>query len=541
MNFQISDPKKHRSWLFALIMIAVLFGIYYTYFFPALEKIYIEKFWTSKMVCDQEKGKFDKLYIKIQVPRWINTSVSRKIPVTIVNRTSKEISVDFVLYPREEEDSYKNLLVYRKWDDSEAGNYSSNEIRDLPLYHGATAKMLFFTQLMKDSDDIEINHQFRLAGTITVDDEDKPCYFQLRTQPIRYNPGKAFIDSFINIILMPPWSNTFLIPIAIFLTVFFEKKKMFQNNFRGVKGFVSLVFLSTLGIAFLFWLTYAIIKYYDVPVFFKYLGGGLVFIYGYGCFKVGYNWIYNWIKKHVPILDRIHNGVISFSQWAGKKLWCFKLAPLKDKDYVIRKETTESLRQLVTYLNRTEPLSKLELNYIRIERDHKKILHSPDLSLLLIDSIRNMPSSDFKCQEISFIKRLMDLVEKIPSLAFSDEVLLLNILMKLEFDDIDKYLIEKLETSSSVELRQKISNYLTKQIKKKDKNLLNFICVIVARNIDDATKENDGSIKSTLTFLNSIKSLYSESTSVFDRITTICEPFAIKNKELEVWQKNNLE
>ena len=120
----------------------------------------------------------------------------------------------------------------------------------------------------------------------------------------------------------------------------------------------------------------------------------------------------------------------------------------------------------------TSTLAQLEENYCNIMQDDV-------LRLSLLDSIRNMRSSEFKCRENIFLQKLVDLIEDFPNLKFCDGRKLFDVLIEQENDDVDDYLIEKISVPAS-KLHNELSLYLSRTKRSKG-TLIKFIPAVLEK------------------------------------------------------------
>ena len=461
--------KKNNTLTFAFLLTSILFFVYYLGVFPKLSESYLYNFWETDEQCiDIDPS--GNLCVSYQVPKWINTVAPRELLVFFSNRTNKEIKI-FLSFLETSSEKYKLVVSEQPAFDIGGRNIrTSLSSSELILFSKSTVSFPWSINLFQHKNryqsqtisNVIDGTDFYLVGNFRYCLEGKECIpvaLNLNSKAITLSPWRAFIDSFIKTILLPPWSNTFLPVIGVFLTFFFEKKGFFKPYAMRLRGW--FVLLLTLGgvIWFILGLIIKLIDYlFQTPdvniniafdIVLRTLGVALIL-----CGIVDLFWTkqqpYKYLKKKFPHFFRFLDTAFRYSSaFVG-----FDIEKMKEDEDV--------QRTLLGHPNGIKSLNWLEDNQRKYSyRGRKK-----QFQALLLASIHNTPSKDFDWKTSNFLRTLIDLVEDYPSLAFQDDVLVFTIL--IEIVESHEYIKKKIEPSDESQQPSKaLSDLLEDCLRKK--------------------------------------------------------------------------
>lgn len=225
MNF-LPVPTKRYSWITALLLATILFLIYYPCLYPFLLEVYKTQFNDGTFLIRQndEDVRLKPLTIKASVPRYVYQSERIWMYIGVENRGDQAMKVtlylplatlsDTILLPSLINDDIYEAAVTMKIKPH------STLVSRIPLVY--QANIFKIESIWLQADIIENGEIISLSAV-----ERKSPRGELVPE---VNPGEAMKHSFLENILLPPWSNSFLIVMAAFSSYLAQNKMDFKKK-----------------------------------------------------------------------------------------------------------------------------------------------------------------------------------------------------------------------------------------------------------------------------------------------------------------------
>lgn len=208
-------PKLRSSWTAALILTLIIFLLYYVFAFNRLLQLYRSQF--DSIFFGQNQS---QLKVLAFIPRYYNSSESAWAYINVQNNSNDPI-YDLEVYLIANSDE-STLLLPNLYNENV---YSSGSTLTVIEPHSiATARIPFITQ-----GDAIINK------VILIQKNDKTRKELERQSPTEYiqpnkSPLRALQHSFLETILLPPWSNTFILALVVFSAYLVRNRKEEELN-----------------------------------------------------------------------------------------------------------------------------------------------------------------------------------------------------------------------------------------------------------------------------------------------------------------------
>lgn len=218
-------PNSPRTWQLALLTIVYAFIFYYLSFFPRLNVAYHQGFWWTEEVnhpvpAQNQSGKSSEVIVSTSFPRYVTSFVEREMYVNIRNPTDTPLKMSVVVQQKTPDKGLYELLFSVQPNYPGASDTFPTTNQTLTLA-GHDSRSL--TYLLRASA-IQKNESSK-PPTYVVDDrlQGNPLYGNIEIwingarvnlkQPniIMASGWKSLLDSFIKVLLLPPWSNGLLV------------------------------------------------------------------------------------------------------------------------------------------------------------------------------------------------------------------------------------------------------------------------------------------------------------------------------------------
>ncbi len=234
-------PNTLKGWMYGFLLILVSFFIYYLWLYPGLERTYYGHYWTAEPypIADSD------LKIDVLTPRYIYSFVEREIKIQVENTDSADRLIDVVVRACQPVNEYTDecnppdqfmvLMCSSKSDTTigcnAGGNFVSYGV--IPSKGIATRniwvsikpvrldKKYWWPSKWEDMVNNEIKFVYYVRTSI--ESTFQPVYLR-GPSTATVSPGPTLLQSFISIILLPPWANGVLPLLALFVTRLFEKQ-----------------------------------------------------------------------------------------------------------------------------------------------------------------------------------------------------------------------------------------------------------------------------------------------------------------------------
>lgn len=203
-------PKTRDGWLVGILLSISMFLVYYflpSPLFHQLENAYLEHFWQG----EPKEIQGTELEIEIRVPRYVSSFVEREIVMSIRNLTDSSISAGIIVSI---EDA---LAIVRADTEIAASTYSGSSTVPFGIIppKGTITRGLWFQPLIAEQESIHLAFYLQTGA-------DVKSLTNGRTS-IAVSSEKTLVQSFIRVLLLPPWLNLFLPITALILTWFREE------------------------------------------------------------------------------------------------------------------------------------------------------------------------------------------------------------------------------------------------------------------------------------------------------------------------------
>lgn len=195
-------PKIRSSWVSALLITIATFALYYLMFFDVLFEVYENQFTT--VYFEQSQHQVD---VWASVPRYYNSSDPAWVYLYVKNKSDEPI-YDLEVYMVVEASDSNTLLLPNLYDDKVYSSGASFEV--LAPNYVTTARISFVAQeepVVSKVLLIENGNDTREE----LDGLDPTLVVQMNKSNVR-----AFQHSFLENILLPPWSNGFILALVLF-------------------------------------------------------------------------------------------------------------------------------------------------------------------------------------------------------------------------------------------------------------------------------------------------------------------------------------
>jgi hypothetical protein len=205
-------PTSSRGWTCAILLSLTLFSIYYFCMFPELHSFYFGR----------ERGSFalyssvsnsnacGPLTVRVDSPRQIAPFIKRWVYLTLTNRISEPITLTASLVITPTSGWYMPFLFG-------SSNIEALSFSPLAPYATAHGQIPLFSS---SPDTLTLSlHVIYIQGN-----QPQECSIEI-AQPPNINPRRTLIHSFVEQILLPPWSNWFLVGISFIIPALKEREE----------------------------------------------------------------------------------------------------------------------------------------------------------------------------------------------------------------------------------------------------------------------------------------------------------------------------
>lgn len=216
-------PRSLYGWICAIMLLVFLFIGYYLYLFPELDTFYFEKPGGIPTLYSITTGgsQCEPLEIKIHSPRQVASFGKRWVYITLRNTSNSTITVaaSLVITP-ELKGWYMPFLFGGSTSDAAAISFPS-----LQPYATAYGRIPLFVTGDITSAILHIS--------VSVP-EAKDCSIHIE-QPPKNDPRRFLVHSFIEQLLLPPWSNWLLAAVGLLVPALVELVLEPRNQERTLK------------------------------------------------------------------------------------------------------------------------------------------------------------------------------------------------------------------------------------------------------------------------------------------------------------------
>lgn len=220
---QLNLPSNPRFLLNFTLLTTLLFSAYYAppfSLYDGLEKSYFESFWLTDP-SDPLRNQYCDLRINAQIPQYLSSFVEREIVVSVENiSTTEAASAIIIVKPEVSSSELKSVFIFQSAQASINDRYegsSSLQFDNIPP-RGVETKNLTVKVSPKLEEKTEVDFQFYLWKA--------DCDEDLLTPNTRIratvDADKTIIQSFLQVLLLPPLANGVLPLIALFFALLYE-------------------------------------------------------------------------------------------------------------------------------------------------------------------------------------------------------------------------------------------------------------------------------------------------------------------------------
>jgi hypothetical protein len=212
-------PTSLRGWACAIVLLLILFISYYLYVFPILHDFYFGQESGSPTLYSTDSSgpspdgppKCGPLRMRVDSPRQIAPFSKRWVYLTVSNTISMPIDVTASLVISPSSGWYMPFLF--------VGSSNIETLSFSPLAPYATAH----GQIPLFSSD-PISPALSIHIVYIYEDQPQECSIPV-AQPPLYNPRRSLVHSFIEQILLPPWSNWFLAALGLIIPALVDSRE----------------------------------------------------------------------------------------------------------------------------------------------------------------------------------------------------------------------------------------------------------------------------------------------------------------------------
>jgi len=205
-------PTSSRGWTCAILLSLTLFSIYYFCMFPELHSFYFGREPGSFALYSSvsNSNACGPLKVRVDSPRQIAPFIKRWVYLTLTNRISEPITLTASLVITPTSGWYMPFLF-------ESSNIEASSFSPLAPYATAHGQIPLFSSNL---DTLTLSlHVIYIQGN-----QPQECSIEI-AQPPNINPRRTLIHSFVEQILLPPWSNWFLVGISFIIPALKEREE----------------------------------------------------------------------------------------------------------------------------------------------------------------------------------------------------------------------------------------------------------------------------------------------------------------------------
>jgi hypothetical protein len=226
-------PKERLGWLLGLVLIFLFFEAYYAspgFLYEKLENAYYENFYRGDPVKDE---KITSLQMEVRLPQYIASLVEREVLVTFRNVTSQELTdINFIIVGQTVEEPKENIALITKTlpSDEATADASVISIEVIPPYSTIT-RSIWIKVPPGQKGEVQMQFHLMMEGIDTA----SPVFIDGQTV-VEINSSKTITQSFVQALLLPPWSNGLLPILALFWAWYGEQIFDNKKNIDRWKG-----------------------------------------------------------------------------------------------------------------------------------------------------------------------------------------------------------------------------------------------------------------------------------------------------------------
>lgn len=213
-------PRTRQGWVASFLVVIMAFIAYYMYVFPQLQAFHKEVLYTSEVVSGPLEGLPQNLQIRIAAPRYIGTFVGRLVYITVWNRGTDPVD-DLELW------------LSSPWSSSGTGEEWTTKVGIPPAgglpYQSAVrfvrigpGGIACASLMVHGARAFDAHIGLRVGdkvGWLRKPSADGLDLVKMRFAP---SPWRSLSHSFVENILLPPWSNAILAGLGLVLTFLAE-------------------------------------------------------------------------------------------------------------------------------------------------------------------------------------------------------------------------------------------------------------------------------------------------------------------------------
>ena len=224
-------PRRSSGWLILTIITIIFFGVYYDEIYPALYRSLIDQYKThgSKLDCG------DGLEIQFRYPKRISEYMEQKLLIEVINNNSSTVQFLGVSVEPVEYDYGKISVTTTRTSFDLTGVENGNllpayiKFNDIPPQSSVSGIFWMYVKSASgDKMELQISC-FSVDQTINKS-----------TLSMMYNQVSALQHGLIGAIVLPPWSNVFLLVIALVIVKLTEDYVPYLTNDEGDNKSVAL-------------------------------------------------------------------------------------------------------------------------------------------------------------------------------------------------------------------------------------------------------------------------------------------------------------
>lgn len=213
-------PRTRQGWVASFLVVSTAFIAYYIWVFPNLQSFHNEALYVSEVVSGPLEGLPQDLQIRIAAPRYIGSFVDRLVYITVWNRGTGPVD-DLELW------------LSSPWTSSGRGEEWTSKVGIPPagglpyesavrFAHIGPGGIACASLVVYGAREFDANIGLRVGDKVVW--LRKPSDVGLNLVKMRFvpSPWRSLSHSFVENILLPPWSNAILAGLGLVLTFLAE-------------------------------------------------------------------------------------------------------------------------------------------------------------------------------------------------------------------------------------------------------------------------------------------------------------------------------
>ncbi|KAA3642004.1 MAG: hypothetical protein DWQ07_25750 [Chloroflexi bacterium] len=258
-------PNKKESWIASAILALFLFLLYYLLFYPFLQDIYNQQFWIFPK--ETPSTNISSAKLDFRIPKYVADFTSRDIQIHILNG-SEQFSERIIV--KAEIDNLSDLgtaapspIIYLAAFQDQENVYNGTSVvlsRKLPPRAYVNQIVSIRAENVAERTEIDLDFYVGDEKLVSLETPNRPTFDRFAT----------LTHSFIQIFLLPPWSNGIVPILALMITVFLEDylqpssnrwsmlqlRSWFNLLIGGLLFLSAIIFLPIWGFEFYEWAVY---------------------------------------------------------------------------------------------------------------------------------------------------------------------------------------------------------------------------------------------------------------------------------------------